>query len=427
MHRRILLAILLAVTVTAAALGIPLGVTAWELTRNVAETNLSVRAERIAATLDDDAERGEEMDLSRVSLAIRDSESLIVHRPQDQDLHYGVEHDGDRIVERIELVDDATLELAAPVGPLRTQQMQVAGAVVLVALFSIGVGTVVAGFTARRLARPLRHVAERANRLGAGDFRPDPQRYEVPELDNVAEALDTSASALAGLVHRERQLVGDVSHQLRSRLTAVQLRLDALTMHSDAEVVEDAGAAQEQADQLAQVLDELLAAARAARESGAEPLELSRMLPAIADEWREVLRAEGRSMRLRIPAGLIARATPARLREVIGVLLDNAKRHGGGQVSVSAQARENEGTVLIQVTDQGAGVADALVPHMFDRGISGAGSTGVGLGLARSLVEADGGRLELSAQHPATFSVFLRVPKSTDISGVNWSSPEEPR
>ncbi|MDV6012938.1 ATP-binding protein [Haloechinothrix sp. LS1_15] len=427
MRRRILLAILLAVTVTAAALGIPLGVTAWELVHNMTRDELNTRAERIAGNIDERMAEGEEIDLGRVRLAVREDETLTVRLPDRQDLYYGAETDGEQIVARAELVDDATLELAAPMGPLRARQTQVTIAVVLLAVLSVGTGTVVATVTARRLVRPLRHVAERASRLGAGDFRSDSRRYDVPELDQVAESLDTSARALSRLVHRERQLVGDVSHQLRSRLTAVQLRLDALTMHSDPDVVEDATAAQEQADELSQVLDELLAAARAARESDAEPVDLPATLSRIAEEWREMLQSEGRTLKLRVADGLMARATPARLREVIGVLLDNARRHGSGTVTLSARRGDGDETVLVQVTDDGPGVPDALVPHMFDRGVSGAGSTGVGLALARALVEADGGRLELSGQRPATFSVFLRVPKSTEIAGVDWPSTPSPR
>jgi signal transduction histidine kinase len=178
--------------------------------------------------------------------------------------------------------------------------------------------------------------------------------------------------------------------------------------------VEDARAAQEQADQLTEALDALLAAARAAREAGAEPVDLSGELRTVAAQWRQILAAKGRVLRLRIADGLTARATPARLREVIGVLLDNASKHGSGTVTMAA--RSGEGSVVVSVSDSGPGVPDALAPHIFDRGVSGAGSTGVGLALARALTEADGGRLELSAQRPATFSVFLLVPKSTDRS-----------
>jgi len=118
------------------------------------------------------------------------------------------------------------LRLAVDAGPMHTRQAQVAALVALVVVATVGIGTLVAIVTARRLASPLRHLGDRASRLGAGDFRLDRARYDVRELDLVAEALDTSATALAQLVQRERELVGDVSHQLRSRLTALQLRLE---------------------------------------------------------------------------------------------------------------------------------------------------------------------------------------------------------
>ena len=121
---------------------------------------------------------------------------------------------------------------------LRTEQVQVTLVVVLLIVLSVGTGAVVATVTARRLAEPLRDVADRAARLGAGDFRRTPDRHGIPELDRVSDVLDTSAGALAELVQRERNLVGDVSHQLRSRLTALQLRLDELTTHPDPDVDE---------------------------------------------------------------------------------------------------------------------------------------------------------------------------------------------
>ena len=80
---------------------------------------------------------------------------------------------------------------------MRTAQYQVAALVVLLVVLSVSTGTVVATVTARKLAKPLRHVAARAARLGAGDFRRDDRRHGVPELDLVAEALDRSAGALA--------------------------------------------------------------------------------------------------------------------------------------------------------------------------------------------------------------------------------------
>jgi signal transduction histidine kinase len=74
--------------------------------------------------------------------------------------------------------------------------------------------------------------------------------------------------------------------------------------------------------------------------------------------------------------------------------------------------------VVVEVTDGGEGVPEDLAAHVFDRGISGASSTGVGLALARALVEADGGRLELSSARPARFAAYLRVPRGEEPPGA---------
>ncbi|MEC3978094.1 ATP-binding protein [Amycolatopsis sp. H20-H5] len=427
MRRRILLAILLAVMVTAAVLGIPLGFTARSVVESAYVDPLAERARDVAAVLDNELANGQPIDLDQVRAAVPSDGLLIVRVTGQQEKRYGSTLVGDTISQEVAMARDGKVTLAAPAGPMRSRQTQVTLLVVLLVVLSIATGAVVATVTARRLARPLRHVADRAAKLGGGDFRPDPSRYGVGELDMVAEALDSSGSALAQLVQRERQLVGDVSHQLRSRLTALQLRLEPLTMHPDPDVADESKAAQEQADRLADALNELLAAARAAREVGAEPVDLTTTLPQVAEEWRQLLRAEGRNLRLRVPDVLMARATPGRLREVIGVLLDNALRHGAGTVTLGARRGDAEGTVVVEVSDTGSGVPDELAPHVFERGFSGGGSTGVGLALARALVEADGGRLELSSKRPAVFSLFLKVPKPEDVGEVRWPAERVPR
>ena len=424
MRSRILRAILLAVAVTGFALGLPLGYTALRLVEDGARTDLAARAQRIAASIDDQIANGREIDLGPVEVGVPEGGHLVVTTPGGRH-EFGRTPGPDPLSVEVPIAQQGTVRLELSSAPMHTAQYQVAALVVLLVVLSVSTGTVVATVTARKLAKPLRHVAARAARLGAGDFRRDDRRHGVPELDLVAEALDRSAGALAELVQRERELVGDVSHQLRSRLTALQLRLEALSLHPEPDMAVEARAALEQAERLAEVLNEMLAAARAARAVGAEPLDLGAELTAIAEEWREPLRRVGRALRVKVPDGLLARATPARLREAIGVLLDNALRHGEGQVVVSA--RRDEGTVVGEVADGGAGVPDELAHHIFERGVSGGGSTGVGLALARALVDADGGRLELSTARPATFALFLPVPKAEDVVGVTWRTDLTPR
>lgn len=426
MRKRILQAILLAVAVTGLALGGPLVYTTVLLVENTARTQLQDDASRLADIVADQFARDHELDLSQLQVAVRKPEYLRIVDPQGDVSTVGTPITGGAIKATANIVPKGTVELSVSDDNLRSSQLSEGGLVLLLLVLSVSIGTVVATLTARRLAEPLQRVAERATRLGDGDFRPDARRHGVQELDALAEALDTSASALAQLVTRERELVGDVSHQLRSRLTALQLRLEALAMHPDEETAVEAGAALEQADRLAEVLDELLAAARAARAIGAEPLDLATELPGIVEEWRQRLRADGRMLRMKVPDSLVVRATPARLREAIGVLLDNALQHGDGTVTLTA--RTGEGTAVIEVSDNGAGVPDELAGHIFERGVSGHGSTGVGLALARALVDADGGRMQLATAKPATFLIFLPVPKADDVlAGVGWRADPGPR
>ncbi|MFL6121461.1 ATP-binding protein [Actinophytocola sp.] len=431
MRRRILLAILMAVAVTACALGIPLGFSATAVVESITREELGARVRQIAASVDDQLGRNGRLDMNSLQLGVPTGGHLLVTLPDSgQRDEFGAKLQGETITEELPIVQHGIVRLSISANQMRTTQTQVTLLVFLVVIAAIGGGTAVATVTARRLARPLRHVADRASRLGAGDFRLDRTRYDVPELDSVAEALDASATALAQLVQRERELVGDVSHQLRSRMTSLQLRIEELTVVSDEEVAAEARAALEQAERLAEVLDELMAAAREARSAGAMPVDLAAELPSIADEWRDPLRAEGRSLKVKVEAGLYAKASPGRLREVIGVLLDNALRHGSGTVTLSARegvVASGGDTVVIEVADMGTGVPDELAEHIFERGVSGGGSTGLGLALARALIDSDGGRLELSVKRPATFTVFLPVPRAGDVQGVRWPAERSPR
>jgi signal transduction histidine kinase len=419
-RRRILQSTLLVVAITALVLGGPLTITTWRLVEDFTRGELTSSLERVAGRLDATTS-GANGDLSGIDmraleLAIPAGGRLVLQQAGQPPRVIGPDPGANPVMETIPFGPGGSITLEEPHLVLRAEQVQVTLVVALLVVLSVATGAVVATVTARRLAEPLRGVAERAARLGAGDFRSAPERHGIPELDAVSDVLDTSATALSELVQRERALVGDVSHQLRSRLTALQLRLDELASHPDPSARREALAALEQAERLSGVLDELLEAARAARAAGAQLQDLREGLSTVADEWRPALRAAGRSLKLRVPAGLLARVTPARIREAVGALVENAIQHGAGTVTLSARAAEN--SLLIEVSDAGAGVPEELVPHVFDRGVSVGSSTGLGLALARALVEADGGRLELSRARPPMFTIFLPVARADDVVGA---------
>src|SRR5215469_11405482 len=119
---------------------------------------------------------------------------------------------------------------------------------------------------ARRLSRPVEELAEAAGRLGAGDPRPLGRRYGAADLDQVADGLDTSARRLSSLLAADRELASDASHQLRTPLTALSMRLEEMIAAADdPDVVREEGsAALAQAERLADVVTQLLGPARRA-------------------------------------------------------------------------------------------------------------------------------------------------------------------
>lgn len=419
MRWRILQSTLIVVTIISLVLGIPLAIASWRLAEKFTRADLLTRLEQVVSKLDDQSSPPTPADVRAVELALPPDGQLIVNSPRTGRSVLGADPGPNAVVESLPLTQHGTAQLAVPGDAMRSDQLRAAAMVALLVVLSGGIGATIATVTARRLAGPLKDVADRAARLGAGDFRLAPARHGIPELDRVADLLDTSAAALAELVQRERDLVGDVSHQLRSRLTALQLRLDELATHPDPAIAAEAEAALEQAERLGAVLDDLLRATEAARASTAEPVELAELLGGVVADWQPQADAQRRKLRLRVADGLVARVTPGRLREALGVLIDNALRHGAGVVTLSAR-RGGAGPdrmVVLEVADGGQGVPEELAPHVFDRGVSGASSTGVGLALARALVEADGGRLELSSARPARFAVYLRVPRGEELAG----------
>jgi signal transduction histidine kinase len=247
----------------------------------------------------------------------------------------------------------------------------------------------------RRLAGPLERIAAAARRLGEGDFSMRTQRSGVPELDAVAVALNTTAQRLDDLVSRERAFSADASHQLRTPLAALRIELEALELRGDASP--ELAAALAQVERLQATVETLLAVARdlPRHEAGAE-------LPAIVDEietgWRGRLAADGRPLRTAVRTReATTSAAAAVVREILDVLVDNGCSHGAGAVTVVV--RDADGSLAIDVADEGAGFTGDPEAAFQRRAAVGDGH-GIGLALARSLAEAEGGRLTVSRPGP---------------------------
>ncbi|KJS55732.1 ATP-binding protein [Streptomyces rubellomurinus] len=277
----------------------------------------------------------------------------------------------------------------------------------VVALLAVQAAVALAVWQAKRLARPLTDLAEIAERLGSGDPRPRDRRYGVPELDRVAEVLDTSAERIARMLTAERRLAADASHQLRTPLTALSMRLEEITaLAEDPETVrEEATIALQQVERLTDVVQRLLTTQRDPRSPTAVAFDLDDVIKQQVEEWGPTLRERGRVLSLEGLRGITAVGTPGTVAQVLATLIENSLMHGAGTITV--RVRPSGTSAVVEVQDQGPGVPADLGNRVFERAVSGRNSTGIGLAVARDLAEADGGRLELLSLRPPVFALFL--------------------
>jgi signal transduction histidine kinase len=285
---------------------------------------------------------------------------------------------------------------------------------------AVALGAAGAVIASRTLGRPLEELAEAAGRLRSGDPRPLGRRYGLPELDQVADGLDSSARRVTSLLAAERELAVDASHQLRTPLTALSMRLEeVIAAADDPEAVrEEGGAALAQAERLADVVSQLLDPARRAAAGTASLTGIDRIVDQQVTEWEPAFRRSGRKLVITGERGLRAHVTPGGLAQVLATLLDNALMHGAGTVTI--RTSQNTKSVVIEVEDEGKGVPPELVSRIFERTVSTRPEgTGLGLSLARTMAAADGGRVVLVRQRPPVFAVFLpRHPPATRAQTV---------
>lgn len=295
--------------------------------------------------------------------------------------------------------------LAVPAG---TRVADVLLAVAGLAVLAVLVGVVVINRSARRMSDPMERLALSAERFGQGQTKVQPVVSGIPEIDRVSAVLARSARDVTKSLAAERDFASDASHQLRTPLTALLMRLEEISETADPTVVkEEANIAIAQVERLTRVVDDLLMRSRRGNDAPRPEVSLDSVIAALQREWQPAFEQARRSVHVHGERGLVVKATPVALSQVLSTLLENSLIHGRGTVEV--QARRTGPSVVVEVSDQGDGVPATMAPHIFERSVSsGLGnSTGLGLALARDLAESNGGRLDLISAQPARFALFL--------------------
>jgi signal transduction histidine kinase len=279
----------------------------------------------------------------------------------------------------------------------------------------------IAIYFARWVGRPLARLDAAARKIADGNLAVRAKTgYGPPELRRMAATFNMMAGRLEALVHGHRAMLADASHQLRTPLTALRLRLDLLAADSAPATAAELAGAQEEIARLSRLVDGLLATARA--EAVTEQLAQIDVTDAVGERvaaWQPVADGNGVKLAADVPASPVPRVAlgAGHLEQILDNLIDNAIEaigDRGGNVRVSV-AKSDAGTTLI-VADDGPGMTPRERSRAFLRYSTGSqNGTGLGLAIVHRLVTANGGTIRLADTPGGGLTVE-----------VEFLSPDEP-
>jgi signal transduction histidine kinase len=329
------------------------------------------------------------------------------------------EEGGEIVVAAAPVIDESDV-----VGAVRTSRSvqavaenvgRATAAIVAVALGGLVAGLLLAAGLAGSLARPLTKLAAVARRLGAGDLAARAGEVEGgAEVTELAGSFDEMAGRLERTVQAQREFVANASHQLRTPLTGIKLRLEAaIAQARDATVEAELRAADREVDRLARIIERLLTMATQIEEGRVPRADAGKAVDRAIERWRE--RAERAASSLAGDgAGAEVAADPHDLDQVLDVLIDNALVHAPGTVELDASSDGDR--VRVSIRDHGPGIpADerARVSERFFRGRGAPpGGSGLGLAIAGELAERWGGGLDVRAAPGGGTVVEVWLPRA---------------
>ncbi len=307
--------------------------------------------------------------------------------------------------------------LGRPTGELNERLRVLWAVLAAIAAAGLVTGAIVAVWVGRWVGRPLSDLDAAAQRLGGGALETRAAaRQGPPEVRRLAGTFNTMAGRLEALVHGNRATMADVSHQLRTPLAALRLRLDLLAADADEATAAELAGAQGEVARLSRLVDGLLAVARA--ESAITepvPVAVARVIRDRVAAWAPV--AEERAVLLSAagPAQVRASLGEGHLEQILDNLIANALDAvpAGGHIRVSAQPG-GQGA-LVAVADDGRGMSQAQQEAAFRRFASNtSGGTGLGLAIVHRLVTSNGGSAALSDTPGGGLTVTLDLPAAPD-------------
>ena len=279
-------------------------------------------------------------------------------------------------------------------------------------VIAIAVSAALAVILAARLAMPLRHVARAAERIADGDYATRVPSNGPNELASLADSFNRMAQSLADQERQRNDFIVNAAHELRTPLTNLQGYLEGLRDGVIAPTPEQFGSLHEEAQRLVRLSRSLDALAGEGVGNGLpadRDIDLGQAVRSAYELARSAFDAKDIAVEVSVPPGLVARAEPDGMAQVLANLLQNASRYTprGGRVSIGAAAQRSR--VVVTVANSGDGIPAADLPHVFERFYrveksrdAARGGAGIGLAIVKQLVEASGGRVGADSEGQLT-------------------------
>ena len=311
------------------------------------------------------------------------------------------------------------LQMAERLGEIHRALRELAFTLALSVPLTLAAATAGGIFLARRALTPMDRITRAVQRLNAQDLR---QRLNLnlpdDEVGRLAQTFDVMLDRLENAFQREREFTANASHELRTPLTVMRGGIDVAlerprTADEYQRVLGELGA---QADQLTRLAQDLLTLAYAdARQIGVtrEELNAAQILGAVADALEPIATAKEIGIQIQADESLAFWGDEQKLLRVLFNLVENALNYSKAGDVVLLSARAAVDSITLAVTDHGAGIAPEDLPHLFERFYRGQNGreqgAGLGLAIARALVQAQGGTIRVSspARQGTTFTVQL--------------------
>jgi signal transduction histidine kinase len=291
---------------------------------------------------------------------------------------------------------------------------------ITIGIIVIGLGGLLAGMLiafglAGSLARPLTRLAATAKRLGDGDLTARAGDIKGPrEVEDLATSFDEMADRVERTFEAQRSFVANASHQLRTPLTGMKLRIErAADDATDPQLRRQLQAADQDVDRMAATVDRMLEMARDIEEGMPAAINLHAVATDAAERWRDRA-AAGRSTLTVEGVAASSRANPTDVEQLVDNVIDNAIHYAPGPIEI--EAGHDDGLAFIAIRDHGTGIPQeerSKVTERFYRGKgSPPGGSGLGLAIARDLAEKWGGTLTVESPPDGGTRVEARFPNA---------------